>query len=247
MQIVNLKTIDSVATYVADILIQRIQDFQPTEQKPFLVLGLPTGSTPIPVYQQLVQAYQQGIISFKHVVTFNMDEYVGLAPEHKQSYHYFMQEHLFQHIDIPQNQIYILNGMALDLETECVEYEQKIASFGGIDIQLGGIGENGHLAFNEPKTPFTSLTHVQQLTQNTIEVNSRFFDSLSDVPTQALTIGLQTIFNAKQIIIMATGNKKYNAVKTVSSGQVSVNCPTTLLNNHNDAVIICDEAAYPQN
>ncbi len=243
MKVLVLKNSDDVAQYTANELINQIKSFNPSKEKPFLVLGLPTGSTPIPVYKLLVEAYQKKEISFKNVVTFNMDEYVGLTPDHDQSYHYFMEENLFRFIDIPRDQIHILDGVATDLKAECKDYEKKIASFGGIDIQLAGIGENGHLAFNEPGTKFDSLTHVQKLTDNTIEVNARFFEKKEDVPTSALTIGLQTIFNAKKVIVLATGNKKADAIYKSIRGDISENCPASLMQNHSDSVFICDKEA----
>ena len=242
MKIVDLDTVENVAEYVAKRLIDAINNFTPTDNKKYLVLGLPTGSTPIPVYKKLVEAYKQGEISFKNVVTFNMDEYLGLDDNHIQSYHYFMYDNLFKHIDIPLSQVHILDGMANNPEKECENYEKLISEFGGIDIQLGGIGENGHLAFNEPGTPFDSLTHVQELTEDTINVNSRFFEDISEVPTKALTIGLKTIFDAKEVIIMATGPKKSKAVKCASKETVSTDCPASMLQTHNNAYIICDKS-----
>lgn len=237
------ETPDTASDYIANYIIDKINAFVPTTDKPFFVLGLPTGSTPIPVYERLVDACQKGRVSFKNVVTFNMDEYVGLDKNHEQSYHFFMFEHLFNHIDIPKNHIHILNGMVQNPEAECQSYEEKIKSFGGIDIQLGGIGENGHLAFNEPDTPFDTPTHFQRLTDDTIAVNARFFDKISDVPTHALTIGLKTIFSAKQVIILAFGSKKADAVYNSIKGNISPSCPASMLQNHSNAVFVCDEAA----
>lgn len=243
MKVLVLKNADEVASFAASEIIDRIKTFEPTVEKPFLVLGLPTGSTPIPVYKLLVQAYQNKEISFKNVVTFNMDEYKGLPAEHDQSYHYFMEENLFSMIDIPREQIHILDGMAKNTSAECKSYEEKIASFGGIDIQLAGIGENGHLAFNEPGTSFQSLTHEQKLTDNTIEVNSRFFEKKEDVPTSALTIGLKTVFDAKKVVVLATGEKKAEAIYKSVRKEVSENCPASILQNHANAVFVCDSGA----
>ena len=237
------KNITEASDYVVNYIIDQINSFVPTSEKPFFVLGLPTGSTPIPVYERLVEAYKKGRVSFKNVVTFNMDEYVGLDEKHPQSYHFFMFNHLFKHIDIPRNQIHILNGMVQNFEEECFSYEEKIKSFGGIDIQLGGIGENGHLAFNEPNTPFDMATHLQRLTDDTIAVNARFFDKISDVPTHALTVGLATIFSAKKIIILAFGEKKANAVYNSLKGKISPECPASMLQLHPNAEIVCDEQA----
>lgn len=242
MKIVDLETVDDVAEYVAKRVIDAINNFIPTDNKKYLVLGLPTGSTPIPVYKKLVEAHKRGEISFKNVVTFNMDEYLGLDDNHIQSYHYFMYDNLFKYIDIPLSQVHILDGMANNPEKECENYEKLISEFGGIDIQLGGIGENGHLAFNEPGTAFDSVTHVQELTEDTINVNSRFFENISEVPTKALTIGLKTIFDAKEVIIMATGPKKSKAVKCASKERVSTDCPASMLQMHNNAYIVCDRS-----
>lgn len=244
MNIIKLEKKEDVAEYVVNQIISAVKEFNPTKDKPFLVLGLPTGSTPIPVYKRLVEEYKAGNISFKNVVTFNMDEYVGLDENNVQSYHYFMNDNLFNHIDIPKNQIFILNGLAKNLYEECVNYEEKIKEYGGIDIQLGGIGENGHLAFNEPKTSFDEVTHLQKLTDNTIEVNSRFFENKSEVPTYALTIGLKTIFEAKKVLIMATGNKKSNAVYYAVEAPLSEDCPTSILQQHDNAEIVCDRDVW---
>lgn len=243
MQVLTFSTIGDLANFVSYEVIKAIQSFVPTPQKPFFVLGLPTGSTPLPVYQKLIEACQKGLVSFKNVVTFNMDEYCGLPAHHEQSYHYFMFKNFFDYIDIPRNQIYILNGMAQDYQEECMQYEEKIASFGGIDIQLAGIGENGHLAFNEPNTSFDTPTHLQNLTANTIEVNSRFFYSLDEVPTQALTIGLKTIFDAKQIIIMATGSKKATAIQKSIEEKIDEACPASMAQKHPSVVFACDTDA----
>ena len=243
MQVLTFSTTEDMANFVACELVKAITSFKPTQEKPFFVLGLPTGSTPLPVYKQLIEAYQNGLVSFKNVVTFNMDEYCGLPPHHEQSYHYFMHQNFFDFIDIPRNQIYILDGTNQNYQKECNLYEEKIASFGGIDIQLAGIGENGHLAFNEPNTPFDTPTHLQKLTDNTIEVNARFFDSIQDVPTHALTIGLKTIFDARKIVIMATGLKKAQAIQTSIEKPININCPASMVQNHANVVFACDVEA----
>lgn len=243
MKVLILKNAEAVASFTANYVIEKINAFVPTKEKPYFVLGLPTGSTPIPVYQMLVKAYQEGEVSFKNVVTFNMDEYKGLPAEHDQSYHYFMQENLFKHIDIPSEQVHILDGMALDTKTECKNYEEKIKSFGGIDIQLAGIGENGHLAFNEPGTSFDSLTHLQKLTDDTIEVNSRFFAKKEDVPQYALTVGLKTVYDAKEVFVLATGDKKANAIYQSIRAERGEDCPASILQEHKGAFFVCDEGA----
>ncbi len=243
MKPVILNSAEEAATTIATEIINAVNAFVPTPEKPHFVLGLPTGSTPLPVYRKLIAAYQSGEVSFKNVVTFNMDEYIGLPPEHEQSYHYFMHTNFFNFVDIPADQIHILNGLTNDTTAECAAYEAAIKQAGGIDIQLGGIGENGHLAFNEPGTPFESVTHLQQLTDDTIAVNSRFFTHLSDVPTAALTIGLSTIFNARRVLVLATGPKKAKAIHAAATGAVTPDCPASILQRHANAAIVCDTAA----
>ena len=243
MKVLSFETVAEVADYAAKEIIKAIKEFTPTSEKPYLVLGLPTGSTPVPVYERLVQAYKSGEISFKNVKTFNMDEYVGLTHDHPQSYHYFMQEHLFKHVDIHPDNINIPDGMTNDIPAFCVFYEQAIKDAGGIDIQLAGIGENGHLAFNEPGTPFDIRTHEQELTQSTIVANSRFFDKPEDVPIKAVTIGLKTIFDARRVIVLATGLKKVAAIRSVTQDAVSVGCPASMLQNHPNAEFVCDKVA----
>ena len=242
-KLISLENENNVYEYASKIIIDAIKNFTPTPQKPYLVLGLPTGSTPIGVYQKIIEAYKNKEISFDNVVTFNMDEYIGLDDNHLQSYHYFMYDNFFKHIDIDLSRVHILNGMAQNLEKECNDYEEKIKSFGGIDIQLGGIGQNAHIAFNEPGTSFDSLTHVQDLTQNTIDANSRFFDDISEVPTKALTIGLKTIYNAKMVLILALGNKKADAIHKATNNPASTDCPASILQTHPNAYFICDKEA----
>ena len=189
MRIIIKKDAAEVGDWVADYVIDRIKKAKPTKQKPF-VLGLPTGSSPLPVYREFIKRYKAGKVSFKNVVTFNMDEYVGLPENHKESYHYFMYDNLFNHIDIPRENINILNGNAKNLDKECIEYEKKIKRYGGIDLFLGGIGPDGHIAFNEPGSSLSSRTRIKTLSYDTILANSRFFDGdMKKVPTQALTVG----------------------------------------------------------
>ena len=175
MRLIIQKDYDGMSKWAAEYVIDKINAFQPTEDKPF-VLGLATGSSPEGFYREVVAAYKAGRISFKNVVTFNMDEYVGLPVEHPESYHSFMYRNLFDHVDCPKENIHILNGLAEDLDAECANYEKQIASYGGIDLFLGGVGPDGHIAFNEPGTSFASLTHKQALTKDTLIANSRFFD-----------------------------------------------------------------------
>ena len=211
--------------------------------RPF-VLGLRTGSSPIGVYKNLVQANKEGRVTFKNVVTFNMDEYVGLPHEHDQSYWYFMHDNLFDHIDIPAENINILNGMAEDPEEECRRYEEKIASYGGIDLFMGGIGVDGHLAFNEPFTSLNSRTGLRDLTTETRLVNSRFFGNDPEkVPSQALSVGIGTVTDAKEVLILINGHNKARALAQSVEGPVSQKWTCSALQLHNNAYIACDEAA----
>ncbi|OQR94782.1 oscillin [Achlya hypogyna] len=230
---------DWVAAYVA----QRIKDFNPTADRPF-VLGLPTGSSPLPTYKRLVQLFKAGKISFQHVVTFNMDEYVNLPKEHPESYHTFMWTNLFQHIDISPGNVHLLNGNAPDLETECAAYEEKIASFGGIELFLGGIGPDGHIAFNEPGSSLASHTRVKTLAYDTIVANSRFFGGdMSLVPKMALTVGVATVMAAREVLIIITGHSKaYALYKCIEEG-VNHMWTVSAIQMHNKAVIVCDEDA----
>ncbi len=243
MRIIIKKDEQEVGSWVADHVIMRIQESKPTTDNPF-VLGLPTGSTPIPAYEELIHRHKAGKISFKDVVTFNMDEYVGLAEDHPESYHYFMYKYLFDHIDIPRENINILDGNAPDLEKECEEYEKKIARYGGIDLFLGGIGPDGHIAFNEPGSSLTSRTRIKTLSYDTILANSRFFDDdISKVPTMALTVGVGTVMDAKEVLIIITGYNKARALKEVVDGGVSHMWTVSMLQLHRKAIIVCDETA----
>lgn len=232
-----------VSKWAAEHVVEKINAFNPTKEKPF-VLGLPTGSTPIGMYRNLVKAYEEGRVSFKNVVTFNMDEYVGLAPTHDQSYHYFMHDNLFNHIDCPAENIHILNGLAEDLEAECAAYEAEIAKFGGIYLFIGGIGPDGHIAFNEPGSSFSSRTRIKTLTTDTIIANSRFFDNdVNKVPKLALTVGIATVMSAEEVMILANGHNKARALQQVVEGAISQMWPISCLQNHRHGILVTDEAA----
>jgi glucosamine-6-phosphate deaminase len=216
------------------------------QQKPF-VLGLATGSTPLQTYAELVRMHQEEGLSFAHVTTFNMDEYVGLPEDHPESYHTFMWKNLFSHIDILPENVNIPNGNAEDLVAECAEYERKITALGGIDLFLGGIGVDGHIAFNEPFSSLSSRTRVIDLTVETRIVNSRFFDGdVNAVPKQAVTVGVATVCDARQVIILAMGYVKAAALKQTIEGEVTHVCTACALQMHPDAIIVCDEQACEQ-
>ncbi|KAI5291335.1 Glucosamine-6-phosphate isomerase 1 [Ascosphaera aggregata] len=221
----------------------RIKAFDPTPEKPF-VLGLPTGSTPEVIYRILVERYKAGAISFKNVVTFNMDEYVGLPRDHPESYHTFMYKHFFSHVDIPPSNINVLDGNAPDLAKECADYEAKIASYGGIQTFLGGVGPDGHIAFNEPGSSLASQTRVKTLAYDTILANSRFFgNDLSQVPRTALTVGIKTIMEAREVVIVVTGAHKALALQQGIEKGVNHMWTLSALQLHPYALIVADEDA----
>lgn len=243
MRIVIKDTKADTGKWTADYIIDKIKAFAPTPEKPF-VMGLPTGSSPMPVYEEWIRRYKAGEISFKNVVTFNMDEYVNLPEDHSESYHSFMYTNLFNHIDIPAENINILNGNAADLEKVCKDYEAKIKQYGGIELFLGGIGPDGHIAFNEPGSSLTSRTRVKTLSYDTILANSRFFnDDMSKVPTQALTVGVGTVMGAREVVIIITGFNKARAVREVIEGGISHMWTVSMLQLHEHAVISLDEPA----
>ena len=212
-------------------------------QKPDSVLGLATGSTPLKPYGQMIELYKKGVVDFSKVTTFNLDEYVNLDVNDKNSYHSFMHENLFDHINIPADQINFLDGNAEDPEEECRRYEEKIKKAGGIDIQLLGIGSNGHIAFNEPADCFQRWSHVVTLKESTVKDNSRFFKSIDEVPTQALTMGIGSIMQAKKILIIAIGENKAKAIKQLIDGNVTPMCPASALQFHTDVTLMLDRAA----
>jgi glucosamine-6-phosphate deaminase len=243
MRIVIKNDAVEVGQWVANHVIEKIKKTQSTEKKPF-ILGLPTGSSPITTYQELIKRHKAGDISFKNVITFNMDEYVGLPEDHPESYHYFMYDNLFNHIDIPKNQINILNGNAPDLEKECREYEERMKRAGGVDLFLGGIGPDGHIAFNEPGSSLTSRTRIKTLSYDTILANSRFFNGdMKKVPTMALTVGVGTVMDAREVLVIITGFNKARALREVVEGGISHMWTVSILQMHQKAIIVCDEAS----
>ena len=213
------------------------------KEKENVVLGLATGGSPVGMYKELIRMYEQKELNFSKITTVNLDEYIGLNPEHNQSYRYFMNNNLFNHINIDKSNTFVPNGLAEDLEAQCKEYDQKIVELGGIDIQLLGVGNNGHIAFNEPNSELSSGTHIISLTDNTIEANARFFDNIDDVPRKAITMGVGGIMKAKKIILIASGESKAEAIKGIFSGKITTANPATMLQMHRDVTIIVDEAA----
>lgn len=243
MRLVPLDCAEQVSRWAARYIVDKINAFQPTVEKPF-VLGLPTGGTPLQTYKELIKLYKAGEVSFKHVVTFNMDEYVGLPPEHKESYHYFMFHNFFNHIDIPVENVNILNGMAEDVDAECERYEAKIRSYGKIHLFIGGVGVDGHIAFNEPASSLSSRTRIKTLTEDTLIANSRFFDNdVNKVPKFALTVGVGTFMDAEEVLILVTGYNKALALQACVEGAVNHLWTISALQLHRRAVVVCDEPA----
>ena len=211
--------------------------------KPDSVLGLATGSTPIGMYKQLIEWYNKGDIDFSQVHTVNLDEYLGLAPTHDQSYRYFMQTNLFDHVNVPPENTNVPNGLAPDPEAECARYNQVIAGLGGIDVQVLGMGHNGHIGFNEPEEAFELETHVVDLTDNTIDANARFFASRDEVPRQAITMGIKSIMQARHILVVVSGKDKAEIVKRAFFGPVTPKVPASILQMHPHVSLVADEAA----
>jgi glucosamine-6-phosphate deaminase len=243
MRVIIQPNYDMVSKWVANYVAKRINEFKPTAKKPF-VLGLPTGSSPIGTYKELIKLYKKGVVSFKNVVTFNMDEYVGIPEDHPESYHSFMWNNFFKHIDIPKKNVNILNGNAKDLQKECDNYEKKIKKYGGIKLFLGGIGPDGHIAFNEPGSSLNSRTRVKTLRKDTIIANSRFFDNdINKVPKTALTVGVGTVLDSEEVLIIITGHNKARALAKVVEDGVNHMWTVSALQLHPKGIIVCDDDA----
>lgn len=232
-----------VGQYVANYICKRIHEFSPTPEKPFL-LGLPTGSSPLPTYKALIAMVNERTLSFKNVVTFNMDEYVGLPQDHRESFHTFMFREFFSQIDIPPSQVNILDGNAEDLIAECTTYEQRIKEFGGIELFLGGIGDDGHIAFNEPGSSLASRTRIKTLAYDTILANARFFNNdITAVPRMALTVGVATILEAREVVVVVTGQQKALALSKAIEEGVNHLWTLSAVQLHPWALIVTDEDA----
>lgn len=243
MRLVILESSDSVAEWAAKYVMKRIKDFEAGPDK-YFVLGLPTGSTPYGMYQKLIEYYKAGKVSFKFVKTFNMDEYVNLPRDHPESYHFYMWNNFFKHIDIDPSNVHILNGNATDLVEECSNYESEIKKAGGIDLFVGGIGPDGHIAFNEPGSSLVSRTRVKTLAHETLEANARFFgNDIGKVPTQALTVGVGTVMDAKEVMILITGSHKAFALYKAIEEGVSHMWTVSAFQQHPHTLFICDEDA----
>ena len=242
MRLIIEDTQENAGRWAARYIVEQINKKQAAGGT--FVLGLPTGSTPLTTYKELIALNKAGKVSFKDVVTFNMDEYVGLPEEHPESYHSFMWNTFFNHVDINPANVNILNGNAPDLQKECDEYEEKIRKAGGIDLFMGGVGEDGHLAFNEPFSSLNSRTRLKTLTQDTIQVNARFFGGdISLVPKTALTVGVGTVLSAKKVLILATGHKKARAVRHGVEGSYNHQWTISALQVHPNGILVCDDPA----
>ena len=237
MKIVKVNNYAEMSRTAADVFADVIN------KKPECVLGLATGDTPIGMYQCLVDDYNAGKVDFKGVKSVNLDEYYPITPDNDQSYRYFMNYHLFDKVNVNKANTYVPDGQATDPVSSCEAYEKNIDALGGIDIQVLGIGRNGHVGFNEPDGELIPYTHVTDLTADTIEANSRFFASEDDVPKQAVTMGIESIFKARKIVILASGEGKAEAVKRMLSGKITTKCPASLLRLHPDVTLICDKDA----
>jgi len=241
MRILIHEHYQSLSKWTAYYVASKINAFNPTPEKPF-VLGLPTGSSPLGTYAELIELVKQGDLSFQNVVTFNMDEYIGIPEDHPESYHYFMYKNFFSHIDILEENINILDGNAKDLVKECNDYEAKIESYGGIHLFLGGIGPDGHIAFNEPGSSLSSKTRIKSLTFDTILANARFFENdVKQVPKTALTVGVDTVMQAKEVVIIINGYNKAQALQQVVEEGVNHMWTVSVLQLHPKGMIVCDD------
>lgn len=237
MKIIRTNSYEEMSKIAAKMVISTIIN------NPQLTLGLATGSTPINLYKEMIRDHQQNKTSYQSIHTVNLDEYIGLPKDHPSSYYFFMKSQLFDHLHIPIENINIPSGTVENLDEECEQYEQIIDNLGGIDLQILGIGPNGHIAFNEPGTSFESRTHVVNLTESTIQANSRFFKSIEQVPTKAISLGLKTIFESKEIILLASGVTKAHAIRDLINGPVSEQFPASILKDHPNATLIADHDA----
>lgn len=237
MKVIVVKNYEEMSLEAAKFMAELVND------KPQAVLGLATGGTPVGMYEDLIKMNKEGKVDFSKVTTVNLDEYVGLSGDHKKSYRFFMNDTLFNHINIDKSKTFVPNGLAENIEEECANYDNRIVELGGIDLQLLGLGGNGHIAFNEPDSHLVVGSHLTDLTQDTIDANARFFASANEVPQTAVTMGLGGIMQAKKILLIASGQGKADAVKAMMNGKITTECPASMLQMHRDVTIIIDEAA----
>ena len=238
MKFIVVENYDEMSKVAAEYILAAVKD------NPALTLGLATGSTPIGMYREIIAAYERGEVDFAKAKSFNLDEYYPIAKANEQSYDYFMRKHLFSHVNMKEENIHLPNGEAADANVEAAEYEKLIDAIGGADIQVLGIGRNGHIGFNEPDSFLVPDTHLTDLTPSTIEANSRFFASEDDVPKHAMTMGIGTILRSKKIIILINGKNKHAALMEMLKGDITTKCPASFLVLHSDVTVLCDEEAY---
>lgn len=237
MLVIIKKEFDDLSKEAAKLIATKIRN------KPDLVLGLATGSSPLGIYKELIRLHKEEGLDFSKVTTFNLDEYVGLPPSHDQSYHYFMKRNLFEHINLDERYIHVPHGMAKDIDKFCWWYEKRIKDAGGIDLQILGIGANGHIAFNEPGSSLGSRTRIKTLTEKTRNDNARFFSNMAEVPKYAITMGVGTIMDAKELVLIANGKSKANAIKASVEGPITAMCPASIIQMHQKAYVFADEEA----
>lgn len=246
VRLIPLSNATQVGAWAARHIVKRINDFNPTADRPF-VLGLPTGSTPLSTYKVLIELHKAGEVSFENVVTFNMDEYVGIDPNHPESYRTFMHTNFFNHVDIKAENINLLDGQTDDIDGHCKAYEDKIKSYGKINLFMGGVGNDGHIAFNEPASSLSSRTRIKTLTEDTRIANSRFFGGdMTQVPKYALTIGVATLLDAEEVMILIQGHNKALALQAAIEGSVNHMWTVSALQLHTKAVMVADEAAQQE-
>jgi len=237
MKVIITKNYEAMSDVAAKIIADKVNS------KPNCVLGLATGSTPVGMYKKLVEHNKNNEVDFSKVTSFNLDEYKDLRGDHNQSYRYFMDNNLFNHINIDKANTFIPNGKAEDIEAECRSYDSKLAEYGGIDLQVLGIGNNGHIGFNEPSDTLSVCTHVTELTKNTIEANSRFFTSIEEVPTEAVTMGLGGIMRSKAVLLLASGSQKAELISKLVNSKINTRIPASLLQIHSNVIVVVDEDA----
>ncbi|MGP4038424.1 glucosamine-6-phosphate deaminase [Gracilibacillus sp. D59] len=237
MKVIRTKNYQEMSKMAAEFILNKINSSSK------LTLGLATGGTPVQTYHYLAQDYREHQTSYQHVTTFNLDEYIGLAKSDPNSYHYYMDKHFFSKVNIPTNQTFIPNGLAENLEMECYEYDELIKKHHGIDLQILGLGKNGHVGFNEPGTAFDQHTHIVELTNSTIQANARFFNDINQVPKRAITMGIGSIMESKEILLLVSGTEKNEALNKLLHGEIDEQFPASILNQHENVTIIADEDA----
>jgi glucosamine-6-phosphate deaminase len=237
MELIKVRDYNEMSQKAAEILIGKVKDSEK------ITLGLATGGTPKGLYEKMIADYQKNGTSYKHVTTFNLDEYAGLSGDDPNSYHYYMNDSLFKHIDILKLNTHLPKGVSHNLENECAEYDKMIKKIGGIDLQVLGIGQNGHIGFNEPGTSFETYTHVVKLAESTRQANARYFDTINDVPTNAITMGIASIMKSKEILLLVSGEVKAEALDKLLNGEITEEFPASILQKHPHVTIIADQKA----